>query len=194
MFTEAEQLLRTRLSPERFSHSVRVAKTACEIAKMHRISSVKAYLAGLLHDNAREISMIRQKAMLRNLRVKLRPDEIACPGIWHSFIGELIARKDFAVRDSDILEAIRFHSTGDVAMGSLAMCVYIADFIEPERDGWQDDEKIFTAIRRLALRDLKSALQMTVMMKIQYSLRFGTHILTRGVDLWNALVSRSKKR
>lgn len=193
MFKEAEQLLRTRLSPERFSHSVRVAETASDIAKVHRISSVKTYLAGLLHDNAREMSMTKQKAMLRNVKVKLRSDELACPGIWHAFIGEMIAKKDFAVRDPDILEAIRFHSSGDLTMGPVAMCVYIADFIEPERDGWRSNQKLFTTIRRLALRDLKAAIQMTVMTKVRMSTELGTVILSRGVDLWNSLVSGSKK-
>ena len=55
----------------------------------------------------------------------------------------------------DILNAIRYHTTGRPDMSRLEKIVYIADYIEPGRKQNQD----LSLIRRLAYQDLDSAME-----------------------------------
>ena len=54
--------------------------------------------------------------------------------LWHGPVGAMIARKEFGVTDEDMLNAIRFHTTGRAGMSPLEKLIYIADMIEPGRD------------------------------------------------------------
>ena len=51
-----EKDLKTTLSPNRYKHSLLVAKKAKELAKIYHIDENKAYLTGLIHDIAKELS------------------------------------------------------------------------------------------------------------------------------------------
>ena len=47
---EYDTLLRQKLSPKRYEHSVAVMERAVELAKRYGVDAEKAKLAGLLHD------------------------------------------------------------------------------------------------------------------------------------------------
>ena len=51
---EMRRELQRRLKKNRFAHSIGVANTAVKLAKKFGVDETKAYVAGLLHDCARE--------------------------------------------------------------------------------------------------------------------------------------------
>ena len=51
---EMRRILQSRLKKSRFAHSIGVANTAVKLAKRFNVDENKAYIAGLLHDCARE--------------------------------------------------------------------------------------------------------------------------------------------
>ena len=55
------------------------------------------------------------------------------PEILHGPVGAWIAEHEFNITDEDILNAIRFHTTGRAGMSKLEKIIYIADMIEPNR-------------------------------------------------------------
>ena len=61
-----------------------------------------------------------------------------------------MAEKDFGIKDPDILNAIRYHTTGRPEMSRLEQIIFIADYIEPRRD----KAKNLKALRQAAFRDL----------------------------------------
>lgn len=185
--------VQTMLSEKRFEHCIRVAETAETLAKKHSIGSEKVYIAGLLHDIAREGQEEELNKLITENNIQLREDEINCTGIWHAFAGSLIAQKEFGITDSEILGAIRYHSMGDKGMGPVAKIIYIADIIEPERNETGDNIKFLERIREVAQDNIDKALLIAVSLRIRISLERGTIILSRGVDLWNELVSNGKK-
>jgi predicted HD superfamily hydrolase involved in NAD metabolism len=189
-----EERLKKELSIKRFSHCLRVAETARRLAEVHKLKSEKAYLAGILHDVAREREGKELTHLLKKHKIVLRKDEKMCPGIWHTLAGPVIAKNEYKVSDKEVLEAIRFHSMGDAKMGPVAKIIYIADIIEPERSENGGLKEELSAIRRMAEKDIDKALRMAVAFRIRKSLETGTVILTRGVELWNSLVSGDKKR
>ena len=126
-------VLKERLSRKRFEHSLAVAKTALKLAKRYRLPKKTAYLAGLLHDYAREMP----DKKLADLAVDygLPKDEImdAAPILWHGPVGAILVEKDLGIHDPDILEAIHYHTTGSPKAGDIAKIVFLADLIEPGR-------------------------------------------------------------
>jgi nicotinate-nucleotide adenylyltransferase len=60
-------------------------------------------------------------------------------------LGAELAKSDFGVNDEDILNAIKYHTTGRKNMSLLEKIVYIADVIEPNRaffDGLEETKQL----------------------------------------------------
>lgn len=86
-FDGMRELLKSRLKPGRFEHSLGVAETAAELAGRFGIDREKARIAGLLHDCAREFpnSSMLEEAEKRGIPVG--PVERAMPLLLHAYIG-----------------------------------------------------------------------------------------------------------
>lgn len=125
--------LRSALRDKRFEHVLRVEKTAIKLAKRYGVNVEAASIAGLCHDYAKQrpdadfIKVIKDK--------QLDPDLLNYGNaIWHGVVGAEMVKDELGVHDEDILNAIRFHTTGAAYMTKLAQIVYMADYIEPGRD------------------------------------------------------------
>ena len=73
----------------------------------------------------------------------------------HAKAGAYLAEHKYGVRDEDILNAIRYHTTGRPNMSRLEKIIYIADYIEPGRKQIAD----LDLIRRLAYQDLDCTME-----------------------------------
>lgn len=144
-----KELLKTRLSVKRYTHSVGVANTAAKLAGMFNGNIAQAYLAGLLHDYAREVpnSELLELAVEHNLVQD--SVELLQPNLLHGAVGAWMLKEQGIVEDEAVLNAIRWHTTGHPDMDQLARIIYIADYIEPERK-FPGVE----ALRTIAHRDL----------------------------------------
>lgn len=144
-----KELLKKRLSVKRYTHSVGVANTAAKLAGMFNGDIERAYLAGLLHDYAREMP----NSQLLELAVEhgLTNDEVELlqPNLLHGPVGAWMLQQQGIIDDEQMLNAIRWHTTGHPDMDQLARIIYIADYIEPNRDFPGVD-----ALRQIAHRDL----------------------------------------
>ncbi|MBR5152381.1 MAG: bis(5'-nucleosyl)-tetraphosphatase (symmetrical) YqeK [Clostridia bacterium] len=130
---EIKDWLQTRLSEKRFSHSLGVAQEAERLAKHYGADPQKAYLAGLVHDCAKEVS--KDETMVQLSAFDIVPDVAAAAAPWllHGTLGACVAKQEFGIEDEEILDAIRYHTTGKADMSLLARIIFIADFIEPGR-------------------------------------------------------------
>jgi predicted HD superfamily hydrolase involved in NAD metabolism len=90
------------------------------------------------------------------------------PILLHGPVAAALARKELGVEDEDVLAAVRAHTTGEPEMGALALALYVADKIEPDRDqpGVKD-------LRKLALKDLHKAATAALRDSISYNERRG---------------------
>ena len=122
--------LRKMLNINRYRHSTSVAKVAVAIAKANKFDVNKAFLAALLHDCAKDIRKDIEEEMMSNYFSKyLNEKEL----VYHQFIGSILVQKEFSIYDYDIIEAIKWHTTGNENMSTLAKIVYCADKIDPGR-------------------------------------------------------------
>ena len=51
----------------------------------------------------------------------------------HGPVAALFMERDYRITDSDILNAVRYHTTGRRNMTRLEMIIYVSDIIEPNR-------------------------------------------------------------
>lgn len=125
-----DTMLVQTMSKKRFIHTRSMAQLAKEIATCNHLSARKAYVAGMLHDIAKE--MPDKEA--RSLMEKHYPQHIHTPvPIWHQWLSAYLAETVYQVKDPEILQAIRHHTTASVGMRPLDMCIYCADKYDPSR-------------------------------------------------------------
>ena len=135
-FEDAQEELRTRLSPKRFTHTMGVVEEAERLAIRYRLDFGKARWAALLHDCAKEYSNHKKHVLCQLWGIELDDVLKAKIDITHSLLSAESARRDFNIYDPEILQAIRYHTTGHKNMTMLDKIIALADYIEPYRERW----------------------------------------------------------
>ena len=131
---EMRRELQRRLKKERFAHSIGVANTAVKLAKKFGVDENKAYIAGLLHDCARQFENNELPAEAQKRGIKIGEVENSMPLLLHSYIGAKMIDEIYGVNDKEIEQAIYRHTVGARDMSPLDKIIYFADMIEPNRN------------------------------------------------------------
>ena len=124
--------LRRRLSKKRFEHTLGVVVTSVDLARKYGENLEYARLAALLHDSAKELPLLDMQNLVKNFN--LDDDMLRNGALLHGVAGMELAKERYGVTNSYILEAIRVHTTGKVNMSTLDKIIFLADYIEPNRD------------------------------------------------------------
>lgn len=146
------------LNPHRFAHSLSVALTSAQLAFRFGLDTVRAEKAGLLHDCAKCFSLSEMQKIARKHHLTDDQDFLSSASLLHSIVGAWTARRKYGMEDPEVLDAILYHNTGCAGMSPLAMCVCLADFIEPNRDPFPGLEDV----RRLSEFSLEKALLLSL--------------------------------
>lgn len=146
--------LEKELKPDRFDHTLGVAYTAANMAFVHGEDVEKALIAGFLHDCAKCMSHEDQIKICEKNKIEISEVEKRNHSLLHAKVGMFLARTKYDVYDTDILNAIRWHTTGREDMSLLEKIIYIADFIEPNRKPLED----MNTIRQEAYTDIDRCL------------------------------------
>ena len=134
---------KSNMTEDRFEHCIGVSKTAKKLAELNQYDEDKAALAGFIHDYAKQVSVeeyrevIKTKGFDQDLLNWNR-------SIWHGIVGTYFIQRDLKITDTEILTAVRRHTTADVEMTTLDKIVFMADYIEPGRSfpGVEEARKI----------------------------------------------------
>lgn len=161
---EIDKALQKSLEKKRYTHTLGVANTAACLAMRYGYDVNKAYLAGLLHDNAKCISTKKKMVLCQKAGISISKVEEKNPELLHSKVGSYLANKKFHVDDKDILNAIYYHTTGRPDMSLLEKIIFVADYIEPNRKPLPMMEKI----RFMAFQDLDTALLLILENTLNY--------------------------
>ena len=146
--------LEKELKPDRYDHTLGVAYTSASLAMVHGANVDKALIAGFLHDCAKCLSHEEQLNICERNNIEITDVERRNHSLLHAKAGMYIASTKYEVRDPEILNAIRYHTTGKEDMSLLEKIVYIADFIEPNRKPLDD----MNIIRKEAFTDIDRCL------------------------------------
>lgn len=148
-----KEYLEENLSKKRYTHTLGVADEAVKLAKVYSADEDKARIAGLLHDCAKEIKADEAREMLcGKYGIVLDSVTVNTPKLLHAPLGACIMQSEFGICDPQILDAVKYHTTAKANMGILTKIIYIADYIEPNRDFDGVEE-----LRELAYKDIDKA-------------------------------------
>lgn len=164
--------MQKELKYARFIHTMGVAGTAASLAARYGEDIHKAETAGILHDCAKYMDVEKMESLCRKNGLELSEVERGNAALLHSKAGSILARTRYGVNDPDILQAIRYHTTGRPDMTLLEKIVFIADYIEPGRD----QAPHLDDIRRAAFDNLDTALCMILKDTLYYLKKDGREI------------------
>lgn len=116
---------------KRRAHSIRVAETVAKRARVLKIDESKAVTTALMHDCAKNVSA--KDPILAGFIPKAEWGKIP-PPVLHQFTGAYLAETKFGLRDEDMLNAIRYHTSGRANMSVLEKLIFLADMVEYGRD------------------------------------------------------------
>lgn len=131
---EMNLYLKSNLLEKRYMHTLGVADTAKRLAKLNGVSEKKAEIAGLAHDVAKNLSIDKMREMMKENNIIISEIEEKNMNLWHSIVAPIEAKDKLGIDDDEILDAIRWHTTGKEDMSTLTKIIYIADMIEPGRN------------------------------------------------------------
>lgn len=146
--------LEKQLKYSRFVHTMGVTFTATSLAMRYGADVKRAELAGLLHDCAKYVPVDEMERICREGGLEISSFERGNGALLHSKAGSVLARTKYGVTDKEVLDAIRFHTTGRPGMTLLDKIIFIADYMEPGREEAPD----LSIVRPLAFSDLDQAL------------------------------------
>lgn len=187
---EMKRQLKKELSKERYQHTINVVYTAISMAMRYEADMKQAALAGLLHDCAKCIPNPKKIKLCRKFHIRISEEEKKRPELLHAKLGACIAQTQYGISDSEILNAIKRHTTGAPGMTLLDKIIYVADYIEPGRD----KAKHLTEIRKLAFTDLDACVYQIMTDTLEYLQERGGAIdpMTKSAyDYYDTIVKRS---
>lgn len=159
-----ESKLKKELTDSRYRHTLGVTYTACALAMRYDVDLKKARMAGLLHDCAKCIPNAQKIEICTKKNIPVKKFELEHPVLLHAKLGAYIARKDYGCQDTEVLDAITWHTTGKPEMTTLEKITFIADYIEPNRD----KAPHLAEIRKAAFCDINECMYMILKDTVQY--------------------------
>ena len=149
--------------PARKSHTLRVGEVAAKKAVEMGISERKAVTAALFHDCAKNVAM--DSPLLCGFRLQEEWGQVP-PSVLHQFTGAYLAEHAFGIKDEEILNAVRYHTSGRAGMSELEKLIFLADMVEEERayEGVETIRELFWQKKGAGALDecLKHALKETI--------------------------------
>ena len=149
------------MKQKRVPHVMGVEEESVRLAEHWGADPMLARRAAILHDCTKYLELEEQLELCRQYGVELDPLEQQAVKLLHSKTGACIARAVFGEPD-EVYEAIYWHTTAKADMTLLEKIIYMADYIEPNRD-FEGVERL----RHLAYTDLDKALLLGVETTIQ---------------------------
>lgn len=148
-----DNYLKENLKEQRYIHSIGVRDCAVSLAYQYGEDEEKAEIAGLVHDCAKNLEDKDLIDMATESGYKLDLVSKAEPQLLHGLCGSIIAEKIMGISDKYILDSIIYHTIGRENMTKLDKIIYLADYIEPNRNFQGVDY-----LRNLSYLDLNKAM------------------------------------
>jgi len=165
-----EQVVVSLLNPNRVRHVLGCRDTAVALAERWGANVTDAARAGILHDITKAIDGPLQLTLCDAYGKLLDDFSKRYPRTLHALTGSLVAQRIFG-ENPEVVSAIASHTTGKADMTLLEKIIYVADYMEPNRD-FPGVEKL----RVLAFTDLDGALKLGLEMTLE-------HLKEQGVEV-----------
>jgi predicted HD superfamily hydrolase involved in NAD metabolism len=181
---EALKLVKQQLTEHRYQHTLGVMETAIALAKQYGADEKKAEIAAIFHDYAK----FRPKDEMREIIISqgFPKDLLAFNGeLWHAPVGTYLVEREAGITDHDVLDAIRYHTSGRPGMSLLEKIIYLSDYIEPGRHFPGVEE-----VRAMAKENLDKALMKAVQNTILFLMKKNQAVYPDSFYTYNDLVNK----
>ena len=173
---ELEQVVISLLNPNRVAHVLGCRDTAVDLAKHWGADPTDAARAGILHDITKAIDGPLQLTLCDAYGKILSDFSKRYPKTLHALTGSLVAERIFG-ENKAVVDAIESHTTGKANMNMLEKIIYVADYMEPNRN-FPGVEKL----RELAYSDIDAALKLGLEMTLEHLKRQGSEVSPESRD------------
>ena len=140
--------VKNTLSEKRYIHSIGVMKQAEYLAKEYGQDVEIAKAVGIAHDIAKELTEEEKIKYVEENKIEIDEIEKINIGLLHAKIGADICKKKYNFTE-EMQNAIKYHTTGNENMDTLAKIIFVADKTEENRK--YDD---LQTVQKLADEDL----------------------------------------
>lgn len=184
--SEALQIVKKQLTEHRYVHTVGVMETALILANQYGADEKKAELSAIFHDYAK----FRPKDEMKQIitQENMSPELLEYNSeLWHAPVGAFLVKKEVGIKDNDILDAIKYHTSGRPGMTTLEKVIYLADYIEPGRHFPGVEE-----VRELAKEDLNKALIKALQNTIMFLLKKNQAVFPDTFHTYNDLIANRR--
>lgn len=149
---------------DRYLHSLRTQDIALEIVLKNKINIdlEKVKLAALIHDYCKNVSKEEFLEVIEKHHLDLEFYHKTNYKIWHALLAPYIIEEELGIKDQEILNAVKYHTTGYEKMSDLDFIIYLADLTEEGRP-----YKEAGLLRKLAFKDYKKAAVLTAYYQMQ---------------------------
>ena len=165
-----EQVVISLLNPNRVNHVLGCRDTAARLARIWGVNETDAARAGMLHDVTKAIDGPLQLTLCREYGKVLSDFSRRYPKTLHALTGSLVAERIFGENEA-VVKAIECHTTGKGNMNMLEKIIYVADYMEPNRDFPGVDK-----LRYLAETNMDGALKLGLEMTLEHLKRQGAEV------------------
>jgi predicted HD superfamily hydrolase involved in NAD metabolism len=183
---QALKIVKKQLTDHRYQHTLGVLETAIALAEQYGADVKKAELAAIFHDYAK----FRPKDEMRQIILAEKfPQNLLQYNseLWHAPAGAYLVEREAGITDKEVLDAIRYHTSGRPGMTLLEKVIYLADYIEPGRHFPGVEE-----VRALAKEDLEKALILAVKNTILFLMKKNQPVYPESFQTYNDLVMRQE--
>ena len=167
---ELEKVVISLLNPNRVNHVLGCRDTAAKLARIWGVDETDAARAGMLHDVTKAIDGPLQLTLCRAYGKVLSDFSQRYPKTLHALTGSLVAERIFGENEK-VVAAIASHTTGKGNMTMLEKIIYVADYMEPNRDFPGVDK-----LRHYAETDMDAALKLGLEMTLEHLKRQGAEV------------------
>ncbi|MEG0473913.1 MAG: bis(5'-nucleosyl)-tetraphosphatase (symmetrical) YqeK [Solibacillus sp.] len=188
---ERQQLLaviKGRMTEKRYIHTIGVMETAIQLAQHYGEDPKMAETAAILHDIAKFADVNWMKDVVNEQKLDARLLDWDAE-ILHGPVGAWIAETEFGIVQEEILNAIRYHTTGRVHMTPFEKIIYVADMIEPNRK-FAGVERL----RQLAKVDLQEAFIACVTHTLSFLVETHQAIYPLSIECFNSIVREEQQK
>lgn len=185
---QALKKVKPHLTEHRYTHTLGVVKVAKELASRFGADEEKAMIAAVFHDYAK----FRDKEEMKRLvRETLNDKSFLDYGdeLLHAPCGAYYVQHEIGIADEDVLNAIRFHTTGRPGMTVLEKVVFLADYIEPGRHFKGVEE-----VRDLAKENLDQAIIEALKNTTVFLMKRNQQVFPDTVATYNQLLKEKKEK
>jgi len=184
---KALAIVKEQLTEHRYQHTIGVMESAIDLSNRFQVDSKKAELAAIFHDYAK----FRPKEEMKSIIIEQNmPKELLDfnTELWHAPVGAFLVNTEVGIKDEEVLNAIKYHTSGRPNMTKLEKVIYLADYIEPGRHFKGVDE-----VREIAKHNLNQALISSIRNTIGFLLVKNQPIFPDTFLTYNSLLRETKE-